>query len=458
VPRLRLLGSVTAVVAIVGLLGAAGIGFVLKSLPYQTPQLPPPRIKLTAHQAASFTGYPRHVRAVPVLAWRQVSAHAGRLAMTPARFAALLATLRQEGFRSVPPAALTALARGRQVRLPARPVALTFDGGLATDWTTVDPILRRYGFTATVFVNPFTVAHQSPSYFLTRAELRGMAASGRWGFGVQTPAAQHALRARSRLASMTGRPATAYAWPQSRTPTLSTVRAPAGSYPSLRRVYPAVFGRPGTSPAKYLADAPAAGPLPRIRVTGQDTLPVLAQRLRQAIPSPPPHNPVALPWEPGGRHCRLSGRSVTVVSRRFALCAPLADGSRWRDYTMRFTLTARPAVTALAEVRVSRAARAEVAIGHSGVTVKEFVGSRWRVLRQAPPPPRAGYRPYGPGRHHRVTIGLTGRDLRVEVGGAVVHRRLSRHVGAGVIALGLAGSPHRHTVTFRHLRLARPAP
>ena len=456
--RIRLLGSAVAVVVIVGLLAAAGIGFVVKSLPYQTPQLPPPRVKLTAHQAASFTGYPGQVRAVPVLSLREVSAHAGQLAMTPARFAALLAALRQAGFRSVPLPALTALARGRRVRLPARPVALTFDSGLATDWTSVDPILRRYGFTATVFVNPFTVARRSPSFFLTRGELRGLAASGRWDFGVQTPAARYAASARSRLAGITGAPVTAYAWPESLRRTASTARAPAATYPRLRQLYPAVFGRPGTSPARYLTPGPAAGPLPRIRVTGEGTLPELANRLRQAVPGPPPRNPGALTWQPGRRHCRLSGRSVTVVSRSFALCTPVAEGSRWRDYAMRFTFTSRPAVTAIAEVRVSRTARVEVALGHSGVTIKQLVGSHWRVLRQAPPPPRAGYRPYGRGGRHQVTISVAGRELRVRAGRATVRRRMSGRVSAGVIALGLAGSRHRHAVTFSHLRLATPAP
>jgi len=413
-------------------------------------------VKLTAHQAASFAHYPSHVRAVPVLSLREVSAHAGQLAITPGRFAALLAALRREGFRSVPLAALTALAQGRQVPLPARPVALTFDSGLATDWTSVDPILRRYGFTATVFVNPFVLARRSPSYFLTRGELRGMADSGNWAFGVQTPAAQDAVSAGSRLEGITGRPVTAYAWPESLTRTVSTVRAPAATYPRLRQVYPAVFGRPGSRPAKYLTQGPAAGPLPRIRVTRQDTLPGLANRLRQAIPAPPPANPVTLTWQPGHRHCRLSARSVTVVSHRFALCTPVADGVRWRDYTMRFTLTTRPAVTAIAEIRVSRTARAEVAIGHSGVTIKQLVGSHWQVLRQAPPPPRPGYRPYGPGGRRHVTISVAGRELRVRAGQAIVRRRLSRRVSAGVIALGLAGSQRRLTAEFSHLRLASP--
>jgi len=38
--------------------------------------------------------------------------------------------------------------------LPRRSVVLTFDDGYADNWIFACPIMRKYGFTGTVFVNP----------------------------------------------------------------------------------------------------------------------------------------------------------------------------------------------------------------------------------------------------------------------------------------------------------------
>ena len=113
----RLTGAAVAAL-VVGLLAAAGYGFVLKSLPYRTPQLAPPRVRLTAEDLASLAQYPGEVRAVPVLGWRDVSYRLGNLVTTPVHFAGELAALRHDGFRSVSVGTLAALAAGRHVSLP----------------------------------------------------------------------------------------------------------------------------------------------------------------------------------------------------------------------------------------------------------------------------------------------------------------------------------------------------
>jgi poly-beta-1,6-N-acetyl-D-glucosamine N-deacetylase len=432
--RLRVIGSVVGAVAVVGLLGVTMVGFVRKSLPYQPPQLRPPAVRLTAGQEPALAAYPAGLRGVPVFAWHDISARRGHLATPAASFAAMLAQMRRDGYHTVRLRTLAALARGERVRLPARPAVLSFDGGLASDWTTVDPILRRYGFTGVAFTDPATVAAKSPSYFLTGDELRAMAASGRWEFGVEVAPAR-AGRARGELASVAGAAVSAYAQP---------VRYTAGSgvaaaWHRSAGGFGTVFGPGSIVRADFVVPGSAHRPLPRIRVTPAETPSALGARLRAGAPAGPPANPLTLPWEDLGGTYRVSGRAVVLSAARFGLCVVAANGSQWRDYRLRLRADAPAAVTRLVEVRVSRAGRAEIAIGRSEVTVKQEVGTRWSVLasaRVARPGPAAL-------RRGAVRVSVAGRMLRVRAAtpaGQVlsVAARLSPRLRHGVIALGFA--------------------
>jgi hypothetical protein len=456
--------AVTATVAllIVGMLAAAGYGFVLKSLPYHTPQLPAPRIRLTAQDTAALAAYPRGVPAVPVLTWRDVSHRPGNLVTTPARFASELAMLRAEGFRSVRLSTLTALAHGRHVKLPARPVALTFDAGLSTDWTTVDPILQRYGFTAVVFVDPAAVALKSPSYFLTHDELGAMAASGRWAVGLQLPrqpTRSRAAAAKAQLQAIVGTQVTAYAWPVAAIPSTIALQAPLRIFPSLRGEFGIVFDRAATGPAIFVAAGSARRSLPRLDITAATTPQALAASLRTGIPSPPPPDPLTLPWRSDGGTCARTRLGLRLQARGFALCEVIADGSRWRDYGLSVRLRFAPSadLTALIDLRLSTAGRIEIAIGRSGVSVKQYVHQRWSVLQTvtAPRPVapdgvtlsflRSGVMP--------VRLRLAGTLLSAKVGTLVVQARMSRAAGSGVIAVGLVARGRKQAVSYDGLRL-----
>ncbi len=461
---LRRLATATAAVLLVGVLAAAGYGFVLKSLPYRTPQLSAPRIKLTARDTAVLASYPRGVPAVPVLSWRDVSHRPGNLVTTPARFASELAMLRAEGFRSVRLSTLTALAQGRRVKLPGRPVALTFDAGLSTDWTTVDPILQRYGFTAVVFVDPAEVALKSPSYFLTHDELGAMAASGRWAVGLQLPqqpTASRAVASRAELQAISGAQVTTYAWPVAATPGTSALQGPLRLLPVLRQDFGIVFGRPATGPATFVVAGSAQRLLPRLDITATTTPQVLAASLRTGIPSPPPRDPLTLPWRSAGGACERTERGLRLQARGFALCEVVADGSQWRDYqlTLRLRFTPSADLTALIDLRFSTAGRIEIAIGRSGVSVKQYLHQRWTVLRTvAAPRPvapdgvtlsflRSGVMP--------VRLRVAGTLLSAQVGTLAVQTRVSPAAGHGVIAVGLVAHGRGQTVNYNGLRLTR---
>ena len=493
---LRVLASAVVGLAIVGLLAAAGWGFVLDSLPYHTPQLRPPGVTLTSLDTSQFGHYPRGVPAVPVLAWRDVSNRPGNLVTRPHQFAATLATLRHDGFHSVSLPMLEAFAHGRRARLPTRPMVLTFDSGLADDWTIVDPILQRYGFTAIVFINPADVAAKSPSYFLTSEELQAMAASGRWNIGAQIPlerrlavpvgagataaaagrsasrpesvtewrqrAAKDVATAQDRLQSIVGRPVSAYAWPVTENPTAQTLKAPGVLFRTLRHYFPLVFTRPGTGSADFTTRGPASLPLPRVRITAADSLQTLAIRLQAGIPGSPPGDPLLLPWQAVGGSCKTLRHAVKVTGRRFVLCTPDANGSRWSGYELHLRVAAPASVTAIIQVGVSKYGRVEVAIGRAGVRVEQETGSRWVLLRPGTslPPPLPGTSPLL-GRHARpLTVSLAGHVLTVSAGRAVAPQRfrLKGPAGHGLISLGLAGSAKISSVRYTQLYLSHVPP
>jgi peptidoglycan/xylan/chitin deacetylase (PgdA/CDA1 family) len=71
----------------------------------------------------------------------------------PEPFAAQLAHLQQNGYRTIDGATLLSHLRG-EVRAPADAVMLTIDDGRKSVWTYGVPLLRRYGFCATLFLIP----------------------------------------------------------------------------------------------------------------------------------------------------------------------------------------------------------------------------------------------------------------------------------------------------------------
>jgi peptidoglycan/xylan/chitin deacetylase (PgdA/CDA1 family) len=87
---------------------------------------------------------------------------ASRLAVPPAAFAAQVAELHAEGFKTVTAAELAAVLADGSRQLPDRAVVLTFDDGYEDFHSRAIPLLDRYGFTATVFVTTGWVQDAGP--------------------------------------------------------------------------------------------------------------------------------------------------------------------------------------------------------------------------------------------------------------------------------------------------------
>lgn len=147
---------------------------------------------------------------IPVLMFHHVGPERD---ITPAGFRALMQRLADEGYATLSLTQLADILSGVQP-VPPKAVALTFDDGYLDNWLYAEPTLRDFGFRAAVFVvtervedappNPRGVADALPpsaserekGQFLSWAELRAMAASGRWDVGSHTHSHRGFVRAR----------------------------------------------------------------------------------------------------------------------------------------------------------------------------------------------------------------------------------------------------------------------
>lgn len=66
-------------------------------------------------------------------------------------FAAHLSWLRENGFESISLEDLIRYLRGEEALIPERPIAITLDDGTIENYTIAYPLLKKYGFTGTVF-------------------------------------------------------------------------------------------------------------------------------------------------------------------------------------------------------------------------------------------------------------------------------------------------------------------
>ena len=126
--------------------------------------------------------YADHYQTVPILCYHRFASGSstnggisgGKMVVSAANFAAQLDWLARNGYRVITLSQLTAFLQGRQA-LPKRAVVITIDDGYESVYRVALPLLRKYGFPATLFAyTDFIGAADALSW----AQLQGLVASG----------------------------------------------------------------------------------------------------------------------------------------------------------------------------------------------------------------------------------------------------------------------------------------
>jgi peptidoglycan/xylan/chitin deacetylase (PgdA/CDA1 family) len=111
---------------------------------------------------------------VPILSYHRFGTGSGKMIVSPANFAAQLDYLARNDYRVIPLGQLVGYLAGKQA-LPQRAVVITIDDGYESTYRHAFPLLRKYGFPATVFVyTDFVGSGEALSW----AQLQELAASG----------------------------------------------------------------------------------------------------------------------------------------------------------------------------------------------------------------------------------------------------------------------------------------
>ena len=122
---------------------------------------------------------------VLVLNYHKIDNKHHSLAVTPADFESQLKYLADHGYHSISPDELCEGLAGTG-SLPENPVLITFDDGYKDNYTTAFPLLKKYGFKATIFaVTSFLGKY--PQYF-TWEQAREMEENG---ISIQSHTATH---------------------------------------------------------------------------------------------------------------------------------------------------------------------------------------------------------------------------------------------------------------------------
>ncbi len=119
--------------------------------------------------------------AIPVLCYHQnFDAPPGAFAgynVPPKAFEQQLAYLKTNGYASISLAEFQRALTGDRRGLPKKPVLLTFDDGLLSNYTIVRPLLERYGFRAVLFLYP-VVLRGTSEHYMNEDQVRELLRSG----------------------------------------------------------------------------------------------------------------------------------------------------------------------------------------------------------------------------------------------------------------------------------------
>ncbi|GAA2524503.1 polysaccharide deacetylase family protein [Pilimelia columellifera] len=478
--RLRLLaGGATRLVTgalAVATLGAAVLAWVELSRPFD-----PEQIAARIAATPALDRVPAAVQgAVTVLTYHGVSDRPTESsAVSRQTFAEHLAALRAAGYETVRLDDIDAMLSGERVDLPDRALLLTFDGGSLTDWTTVDPMLATYGYSAVAFVPTGRIVQPgTPSTYLSTRQLGRLRDTGRWEFGSRShaldtmapvpgnirPALTHRLvddggwetieqwrarvradldRSQQQLRSGVGGPATAFAYPfgdwglTANDPKiraeLSDLLAEAG--------FRFAFVGEGvpTGHVDALTDHSPQWRLPRIGVRTTTSAERLMEMIYRAQPILPPAQLTALSWSPPpgeAVRCVSTAAGVTVRAAGYSLCEDRdINTTRWTNYDLATTVSGVDRrCTAIVAVRTGTGTghygRVEIALGNANVAIRQQILSQPRVTLASGA--------VKPGARRSLDIVVHNRTVIVTVPGArPVRATIDRRLAIGGVALGL---------------------
>ncbi len=95
--------------------------------------------------------YPDGYQTVPILVYHRFGRQAGKLTLTPDMFESQMAYLHDQGYRVIRLSDIYAFLQG-EGSLLKKAVVITIDDGFKSTYTMAYPILKKYGFPATLFV------------------------------------------------------------------------------------------------------------------------------------------------------------------------------------------------------------------------------------------------------------------------------------------------------------------
>jgi peptidoglycan/xylan/chitin deacetylase (PgdA/CDA1 family) len=117
---------------------------------------------------------PANVQTVPILCYHRFGPRVNSMTLSQPSFEAQMRYLRDHGYTVVPMARLYDFLDGK-VALPKKSVVITIDDGYRSTYDIAWPILKRYGYPATVYLyTDFVGAGDA----LTWAQMKEMSASG----------------------------------------------------------------------------------------------------------------------------------------------------------------------------------------------------------------------------------------------------------------------------------------
>lgn len=118
--------------------------------------------------------YASGVQTVPVLCYHRFGPRASKLNVTPAAFEAQMEYLARNGYAVISMKRLARFLEGKE-GLPEKSVVITIDDGYRSTFEIAYPILRKFGFPATVFLYTDFVG---ASDAMTWAQMKEMSAGG----------------------------------------------------------------------------------------------------------------------------------------------------------------------------------------------------------------------------------------------------------------------------------------